>query len=119
MVAPGSGTNLRLQYEVLDSIDEHDWPGLCEELGDLLLQPGFCAQIAFAEELRATAPAVKEQKKGHPQGWPKVPQSEKKLQLLMAQHFGVDQRPRSQRPIEYQCRIGLRHPIGAHIADER
>ena len=71
MVAPGSGTNLRLQYEVLDSIDEHDWPGLCEELGDLLLQPGFCAQIAFAEELRATAPAVKEQKRATRKGGPK------------------------------------------------
>ena len=38
-------------YEVLDAIDEHDWPGLCEELGDLLLQPVFYAQMASEEGL--------------------------------------------------------------------
>jgi MazG family protein len=36
-------------YEVLDAIDERDWDGLCEELGDLLLQPVFFAQMAAEE----------------------------------------------------------------------
>ena len=38
-------------YEVLDAIDERDWPGLCEELGDLLLQPVFYAQMASEQGL--------------------------------------------------------------------
>ena len=33
-------------YEVLDAIDGRDWPALAEELGDLLLQPVFFAQMA-------------------------------------------------------------------------
>ena len=33
-------------YEVLDAIDRRDWPNLAEELGDLLLQPVFFAQMA-------------------------------------------------------------------------
>ena len=33
-------------YEVLDAVDARDWDGLCEELGDLLLQPVFLAQMA-------------------------------------------------------------------------
>jgi MazG family protein len=33
-------------YEVMDAIDARDWPGLCEELGDLMLQPVFFAQMA-------------------------------------------------------------------------
>jgi MazG family protein len=33
-------------YEVIDAIDARDWPGLAEELGDLLLQPVFFAQMA-------------------------------------------------------------------------
>src|SRR5947208_16837856 len=33
-------------YEVMDAIDARDWPGLAEELGDLLLQPVFFAQMA-------------------------------------------------------------------------
>lgn len=36
-------------YEVLDAIDRRDWLGLCEELGDLLLQPVFFAQMAAEE----------------------------------------------------------------------
>jgi tetrapyrrole methylase family protein/MazG family protein len=35
-------------YEVLDAIDAEDWPGLTEELGDLLLQPVFLAEIGRA-----------------------------------------------------------------------
>jgi MazG family protein len=38
-------------YEVLDAIDKRDWPGLAEELGDLLLQPVFLAQMASEEAL--------------------------------------------------------------------
>jgi len=36
-------------YEVLDAIDARDWKGLAEELGDLLLQPVFFAQMAAEE----------------------------------------------------------------------
>jgi MazG family protein len=38
-------------YEVLDAIDSRDWPGLAEELGDLLLQPVFLAEIAAEQGL--------------------------------------------------------------------
>ncbi len=38
-------------YEVMDSIDARDWRGLAEELGDLLLQPVFFAQMASEENL--------------------------------------------------------------------
>ena len=33
-------------YEVIDAIDQRDWPELAEELGDLMLQPVFFAQMA-------------------------------------------------------------------------
>lgn len=33
-------------YEVMDAIDRRDWAGLAEELGDLLLQPVFFAEMA-------------------------------------------------------------------------
>ena len=33
-------------YEVLDAIDARDWPELRDELGDLMLQPVFFAQMA-------------------------------------------------------------------------
>jgi len=36
-------------YEVLDAIDSRDWKGLSEELGDLLLQSVFFAQMASEE----------------------------------------------------------------------
>src|SRR6185437_9830874 len=36
-------------YEVMDAIDRRDWPGLAEELGDLLLQPVFFAEMAREE----------------------------------------------------------------------
>ena len=36
-------------YEVMDAIDARDWEGLAEELGDLLLQPVFFAQMASEE----------------------------------------------------------------------
>jgi MazG family protein len=38
-------------YEVLDAIDARDWPALCEELGDLLLQAVFFAQMASEQNL--------------------------------------------------------------------
>jgi MazG family protein len=38
-------------YEVMDEIDRRDWPALAEELGDLLLQPVFLAQMAGEESL--------------------------------------------------------------------
>ncbi len=36
-------------YEVMDAIDRRDWEGLKEELGDLMLQPVFFAQMATDE----------------------------------------------------------------------
>ena len=36
-------------YEVLDAIERRDWPHLAEELGDLLLQAVFFAQMASEE----------------------------------------------------------------------
>src|ERR1035438_5919761 len=33
-------------YEVLEAIDEKNWPGLAEELGDLVLQAVFFAEMA-------------------------------------------------------------------------
>jgi MazG family protein len=36
-------------YEVLDAIDERDWPHLAEELGDFMLQAVFYAQMASEE----------------------------------------------------------------------
>ncbi len=36
-------------YEVMDAIDSRDWPALAEELGDLLLQPVFFAEMAREE----------------------------------------------------------------------
>ncbi|MDX1984936.1 MAG: nucleoside triphosphate pyrophosphohydrolase [Bryobacteraceae bacterium] len=33
-------------YEVMEAIDTQDWDGLCDELGDLMLQPVFFAQMA-------------------------------------------------------------------------
>src|SRR6266851_2925218 len=33
-------------YEVMDAIDARDWDGLADELGDLLLQAVFFAQMA-------------------------------------------------------------------------
>jgi MazG family protein len=38
-------------YEVLDAIDRRDWDGLAEELGDLMLQPVFLAQMASDQNL--------------------------------------------------------------------
>jgi MazG family protein len=36
-------------YEVMEAIDQRDWNGLQEELGDLLLQPVFFAEMAAEE----------------------------------------------------------------------
>ena len=36
-------------YEVLDAIDRRDWSGLAEELGDLMLEAVFFAQMAAEE----------------------------------------------------------------------
>jgi MazG family protein len=36
-------------YEVLEAIDARNWPGLAEELGDLLLEAVFFAQMASEE----------------------------------------------------------------------
>ena len=38
-------------YEVMDAIDARDWTGLAEELGDLLLQPVFFAEMAREQGL--------------------------------------------------------------------
>ena len=36
-------------YEVLEAVDQHNWPGLADELGDLMLQAVFFAQMAADE----------------------------------------------------------------------
>jgi MazG family protein len=38
-------------YEVMEAIDQRDWTGLAEELGDLLLQPVFFAEMAAEQGL--------------------------------------------------------------------
>jgi MazG family protein len=45
-------------YEVLEAIDKRDWPELAEELGDLLLQPVFLAQMASEDKLFDIADAL-------------------------------------------------------------
>lgn len=46
-------------YEVLEAIEDRNWPGLCEELGDLLLQPVFYSQMASEEGLFAVEDALR------------------------------------------------------------
>ena len=45
-------------YEVLDAIDAQDWDGLAEELGDLLLQPVFFAEMATEKRLFTISDAL-------------------------------------------------------------
>ena len=45
-------------YEVMDAIDRRDWPGLEEELGDLLLQPVFLAEMAQEQGLFTIADSL-------------------------------------------------------------
>lgn len=45
-------------YEVLDSIDNQDWDNLSEELGDLMLQPVFLAQLAAEQGLFSIADSL-------------------------------------------------------------
>lgn len=45
-------------YEVLHSIETEDWPNLAEELGDLMLQPVFLAQMASERGLFTIADSL-------------------------------------------------------------
>jgi MazG family protein len=45
-------------YEVLDAIDARDWPGLAEEIGDLMLQCVFYAQMASERNLFSIADSL-------------------------------------------------------------
>jgi MazG family protein len=45
-------------YEVMDAIERRDWEGLKEELGDLLLQPVFFAEMAEEEGLFSIADSL-------------------------------------------------------------
>ncbi|HEX4229736.1 MAG TPA: nucleoside triphosphate pyrophosphohydrolase [Bryobacteraceae bacterium] len=45
------GYLLEETYEVLDAIDKRNWRDLTEELGDLLLQPVFLAEMAAEDDL--------------------------------------------------------------------
>jgi nucleoside triphosphate diphosphatase len=45
-------------YELLDAIDARDWRGVSEELGDLLLQPVFLAEIAAEKGLFTISDAL-------------------------------------------------------------
>lgn len=49
---------LEESYEVMDAIDQRDWPGLASELGDLLLQPVFFAEMAREENLFTISDAL-------------------------------------------------------------
>jgi MazG family protein len=49
---------LEESYEVMDAIDRRDWEGLKEELGDLLLQPVFLAEMAQEESLFTIADSL-------------------------------------------------------------
>ena len=49
---------LEESYEVMDAIDRRDWEGLKEELGDLLLQPVFFAEMAQEEGLFSIADSL-------------------------------------------------------------
>jgi MazG family protein len=46
-------------YEVLEAIDQHDHPALCEELGDFLFEAVFVAQLAEEAGRFSIAEAVK------------------------------------------------------------
>lgn len=46
-------------YEVIEAIDNRDWDGLKEELGDLLLQPVFYAQMAEEQGLFEIADSLR------------------------------------------------------------
>src|SRR6266550_8116406 len=46
-------------YEVMDAIDSHDWDGLADELGDLLLQAVFFAQMAAEEDRFEIADSIR------------------------------------------------------------
>ncbi len=46
-------------YEVMDAIDRKDWEGLKEELGDLLLQPVFFAEMAQEQGLFTIADSLR------------------------------------------------------------
>ena len=45
-------------YEVMDAIDLRDWQGLSDELGDLLLQPVFLAEMAREQGLFTIADSL-------------------------------------------------------------
>ena len=45
-------------YEVLDAIDQRDWPALAEELGDYLLQAVFYARMAEERQLFSIADSL-------------------------------------------------------------
>jgi len=49
---------LEESYEVMDAIDRRDWEGLREELGDLLLQPVFFAEMAEEQGLFSIADSL-------------------------------------------------------------
>ncbi|MFN0101731.1 MAG: nucleoside triphosphate pyrophosphohydrolase [Bryobacteraceae bacterium] len=46
-------------YEVMEAIEDRDWPALCDELGDLLLQPVFYSQMASEEGLFAVEDSLR------------------------------------------------------------
>lgn len=52
------GYLLEESYEVMDAIDRRDWDGLKEELGDLLLQPVFFAEMAEEQGLFTIADSL-------------------------------------------------------------
>ncbi len=101
-------------YEVMDAIDVKDWLGVSEELGDLLLQPVFLAEMANEQGLFSIADALDgiNQKliRRHPhifgdalaetaddvkQRWDEIKKQEKAEQEIAAQASVLDGVPRS------------------------
>jgi len=112
-------------YEVMDAVDSRDWPGLAEELGDLLLQPVFFAEMAREEGLFTVADsldAINEKLiRRHPHifadalaetpedvktRWDKIKQQEKKERGLEPAASMLDGVPRSLPALAEADKIG-------------
>jgi MazG family protein len=112
-------------YEVMDAIDARDWPGVKEELGDLLLQPVFFAEMANEQGLFSIADSLDDINekliRRHPhifgdaraetaddvkQRWDEIKKQEKAEQGVAAQASVLDGVPRSLPALVEAEKIG-------------
>ncbi len=112
-------------YEVMDAIDQRDWKALEEELGDLLLQPVFFAEMAAEEGLFNVADSLDRinQKliRRHPhifgdayaetpddvkQRWDEIKKQEKAEQGIAAAESALDAVPRALPALVESEKIG-------------